>query len=302
MAAINVDDWIPEEYTGAVITRVNQLSAVEALARREPMATDTKHVPRDAGSGVNAVSKSGSYTEDANGGDDVLLTARKIGRVYRIADEDVKDSNLVNVIATKQRAWATSYAKYIDNATLAVTGAESMPTIPFTSLYRSIRSNNSDTGYTADANIVRGAATYANLSATLGLVETGDYWADGDMICIAHPAFRETLRGILDSQNRPIFVEGLAGTPDTIFGHTVRWSLGAKTHPTATDTPTGNPIVVFGNREYMILGIRSGPESAIAGADSGAAFLTDEALVKMRARRGYATGHEKAFAIFEKTS
>lgn len=303
MAAINVDDWIPEEYTGPVVTKINTTSAVEGIIRREPMGTDTKRIPRDAGAGINAISKSGSYTEDANGGDDVVITARKVGRVFRLADEDLNDANLVNIIATKQRAWARTYAVYIDNATLAVTAAESMPTIPFTSLYRSLSTNNSDTGYTANANIIAGAATYDNLSGLLGLVETGDYFSEQDMVVIAHPGLKETLREIKDSSARPIFVESaVAGGPDRIFGYELRWSLGARTSPTATDSPAGNPLVIFGNREYAVLGIRSGPESAVAGADSGPAFLTDEALMKMRARRGWATLHEKAWAILERTS
>jgi hypothetical protein len=46
MARQTFEDWIPEEWGGAVVTKVRAISAVEALARHEPMTTDTKHVPR----------------------------------------------------------------------------------------------------------------------------------------------------------------------------------------------------------------------------------------------------------------
>lgn len=304
MARNTYEDWIPEEWDGPVITRVNATSAVEALARRVPMATDTKHVPRSSGVGVATVAKGSAYSEDESANDDVLLTARKLGKVIRIADEDLNDVNYVSIIQTKQNDWATSYARFIDNATLGVTAAENGTTVPFTSLYRALSQNNSDTSYTANANIIQtgGAITYDDFSNVLALVEGGDYFAEGDMIAIAHPAFRASLRGIKDTAGNPIFVQGLAGTPDTVFGYPVRWSTGAKTSTTATDAPSGNPFLAVGNRNYLLLGIRSGPESRQAGPDTGAAFLTDEALLKMRARRGFAVAHEKAFAILEITA
>lgn len=299
------EDWIPEEWDSQVITRVRQMSALEAYARRHPMASDTRNVPRSAGVGVESISKGGSYGEDTSANDSVTLTARKLGKAIRIAEEDLQDS-AADILATKRMDWATSYAKFLDNACLGVTAAENGTTIPFTSLYKALRTTNSDTSYTADANYVVSASgsavSYTNLSQTLGLVEESDYWDDGMALVIAHPSFKRKLREIKDDQNRPIFVAGQggdSGTPDTLFGHPVRWSLGAKTHATATDAPTGNPLLFVGNRDYLFLGIRSGPESAVAGADTGAAFLTDEALLKMRSRRGFACAHEKAWAVLE---
>lgn len=299
------DTWVPEEYGSDVIQRVNQMSAIEALARREPMGTDTRHVPRSGGASVAAVAKGASYAEDTATNDDVLLSAVKFGTAIRIAAEELVDAP-ENIIAVKQRDWATSYAKYLDNACLATSGASNGGTIPFTSLYKALRTTDSATSYTADANYFSTSAaapTYTELSNVVGAVETGDYWDDGSMRVIAHPAWRNNLRGILDSQNRPIFIQTTDATPDTLFGLPVRWSLGAKTHPggTATSSPTGKPLLFVVNLQLLILGIRSGPESAMAGADTGAAFLTDEALLKMRSRRGWAVGHEGAAAVLEDT-
>ncbi|WP_274029457.1 phage major capsid protein [Streptomyces sp. MMBL 11-1] len=306
MARNTYEDWIPEEYSGPVITRVQQMSAVERLARRVPMATDTKHVPRSAGVDVNFTAKGSAYTEDTSVNDDVLLTALKFTRAIRIADEDLQDTRQVaDIISTKQTDWATSYAKFIDNATLATSAAANGTTVPFASLYYSLTQNNSDTGYTANSNLTQtgsGGTTYANLSATLADYEESDYFDDGNTIVIASPAFKAKFRGVVDVQGRPIFVQGLAGTPDTLFGYQVAWSNGCRLSATAASAPTGKPVLFVGNREYLFLGVRSGPESRTAPADSGVGFLTDEAVLKMRARRGFVVAHEKAWACLEDNS
>lgn len=313
MARATFEAWIPEIWGGAVITKIRAMSAVEQWARPEPMGTDTKHVPRSGGmSFAGAIAKGAAYPEDANTNDEVLLTARKLGTVLRVADEDLKDtSGVANIIQTKQLDWARSYAVGFDNATLGVTAVENGGTIPFTSLYKALTTTNAATSYTANANRVQSATavalTYANFSDTFGLVEESNFWADGDMVVIAHPYYRKGLRGILDTAGSPIFNEssagmaggGQGGPVDTLFGMPISWSLGAKTNATAADAPTGNPLLFVGNRQYLIRGERSGPEYMLAGADTGAAFLTDEALLKVRVRRGFAVAHEKAWAVLE---
>lgn len=302
MARNTFEDWIPEEWDSQVIQRVQQTSVVESEAKPYPMSTDTRHIPRSAGVDVNGVAKGGAYGEDESVNDDVLLTAKKAGRAIRIADEDLQDSN-VAILEQKRVDWATSWAKYLDNACLAVTAAESGVTVPYTSVYKAIRTTNADTGYTADTNYVAtatgGVVTYDKLSAVLGKVEVGDYFDESLILIIAHPSLREKFRGVKDDQGDPIFVKGLAGTPDTLFGHRVRWSLGAKTSATAVHNPTGNPLLVVVNRDFLAIGKRSGPESRVAGPDTGVAFLTDEAILKMRARRAFALTHEKAAAVLE---
>jgi HK97 family phage major capsid protein len=296
-----MEAWIPEEYSSSpVIQSINQISAVEALASRIPMGSDTKHVPRSSGMDVAVVAKGGTYGEDTSLNDEVLLSAVKFGKAVRLAEEDIDDS-VANIIATKMDGWAKSYAKLIDNASLAVSAASNGTTIPFTSLYQLLNTTDATLSYTGGANITTaassGAPTYAEFSTAIGLVEAGDYFDPGAMVAIAHPAFRKSLRGVLDTQNRPIFVEGLAGTPDTVFGVQVRWSLGAKLSATATSAPTGRAIMAFVNPELMLLGIRSGPESVFIDGRDGLSALTDESILKMRARRGWAYGHPNGASI-----
>ena len=301
MARNTMEAWLPEEWeTSKVVQSITQISAVEALAARIPMASDTKHVPRTAGMDVAVVAKGGTYGEDTSLNDEVLLSAVKFGKAVRLAEEDI-DDGVANIIESKMVGWGKSYAKMIDNASLAVSAASNGTTIPFTSLYQLLNTTDATLSYTGGTNITTassaGAPTYAEFSTAVGLVESGDYFDPGSMVAIAHPAFRKSLRGVLDGQSRPIFIEGLAGTPDTVFGIQIRWSLGAKLAATATSAPTGRSIMAFVNPELMLLGIRSGPESVFIDGRDGLSALTDESILKMRARRGFAYGHPNGASI-----
>lgn len=295
MARVNVDNWIPEERGSSVLEVVAQNSAVEALATRENMGTDAKVVPAINGIAVSVIAKGGAYPEDETVDGEVTLKARKFGTAIRIADEDLKDSP-ADIIGQKQRSWATAYAVKLDNAVLGTTGAENGTTVPFTSVYAKVAAD-------APENLIQtaGAVSYDDFSAALSAVEGGQY-SSGELAIIAHPFFKGAFRNLKDDNGSPLFVQGLAGTPDTLFGYRVVWSRGAKTSATASETPNGNPLMVVVNPDHLLLGVRSGPESAFASADSGAAFLTDEALLKMRSRRAFTLGAPEAAAIIEVTS
>lgn len=305
MALNDHDAWVPEEWTGNIIAEMMKNSAVEAVARPEPMSTKTKHVPRSGGMSVDVLDKGESYAEDATEDDEVLLYARKFGKAISLGDEDIKDAEtLIQVVDQKKRDWAIAYSKGLDNACLATSGAMLMSANrPFTSVYQAVRTTDTGLSYTADDNYLAtaGAVTYAKLSQTLGLYEDSDWFEEAATVVLASPAWKRFLRDIVDDQNRPIFVQGQGDNPDQLFGYEVRWTQGARVSTAATKAPTGNPLMIVGNRNLLILGRRSGPESFVAGADSGVGFLTDESKLKCRARRGFAVGHPKAFAVLEKT-
>lgn len=308
----NFDNWIPEEFGSDVIVKVKQVSALEAYAQRVPMATQTRSTPRSGGVGSGIIAKGGTYAEDTNTNDQVILSVQKFGQAVRIAEEDIDDS-LADIINTKMMDWGTAYAKGLDNAGLAVTAAKGTTGCQFDSVYYQLTQSDASTGYTANANLVQsgsGGITYALLNTTLGKVESGDYWDEGNAVIIAHPSYKKKLRGIVDNNGRPIFQEssgsfpggGQGPTPDKVFGYDLHWSLGARTSAAPTATPSGNPLFVVANRQFLLLGIRSGPESVFIDGRNGLAALTDESILKMRSRRGFALGHENAVAIFEDTT
>ena len=321
MARQTLEAWIPEEYGSNVITRIVRTSAVELFGRAEPMRSDTKHVPRNGAVDVDVIPKGGTYTEDQGTMDEVLLTARKLGRVVRLAEEDLADAP-EDVIAQKQEDWGTGYALTFDNATLAVTAAENGTTVPFSSVYAQVRAAGpaDDIAYAANANYMTlsnaaisgsgagaKALPYTAFSNLLGLVESGQFYDENGMVIMAHPFFKKIWRNTMTDQGQPLMVangfalasNGQEIRMDTLFGIPVKWTLGAKTSATKTRNPTGNPIAVIGPRNLLIVGKRSGPESVVIPGRDGASALTDETLLKMRARRGFNIGHPAAFAVLE---
>jgi HK97 family phage major capsid protein len=304
MARNTYESWIPEEYDSEVITRVQAASAVEALATRVPMKSDTKSIPRSGAVDVEIIGKGGTYGEDGADNDAITLIAKKFGKAIRIAEEDINDS-LADIVDTKSADWGTSYGKALDNCTLAVTAAYNGTTVPFTSVYNLLNTTDSTQSYTAGDNITKttsAGVTYDVLNSFITPLEDGDYYEDGQVVIIAHPTFKSVFRGVKDLEGRPIFLQGLAGTPDTLFQIPVRWSNGARTSATGGPAPTGNPLLVAVNKNYLRLGIRSGPESIFIDGSNGLGALTDESILKMRARRGFALGTPHAAAILEKTS
>jgi HK97 family phage major capsid protein len=304
MTRQNVDAWIPEDWDSKVYTKIIATSAIEALATRVPMTTDNKHLPRSAGVGINVTPKGQAYVEDTLTDDEIVLTVRKLTRLVRLAEEDLDDlSGFIDVLNVKKQDWAGTYARFLDNACLGVTAAENGTTIPYTSLYNRLTTTDATTSYTANANRVQSATatalTYDDFNNTLGLLEQGDYYDESNLIVIAHPYYKKAMRGIKDTAGIPIFEIGRAGIPSTLFGLPISWSIGAKTHATASAAPTGNPLLFFGNREHLLLGVRSGPESVVIDGRSGVGALTDETLLKLRARRAFGTVYPQAFAVLE---
>ena len=315
-ATDNFDSWIPVEYSSDVIQKIQQTSAVEEYGQTVLMSTNSRSTPRDAGSDIDHTAKGGSYQEDTNTNDQVTLNAQKLTRAYRIAEEDLNDS-LANIINSKRNAWGTAYAKKLDNCCLGVTASKATTGMAFDSLYYLLTQSDTATGYTANANITQSAASpsYAEYNSSLGVYEAGDYFDEGETLAIAHPDFKQSLRGVLDSQNRPIFQESSGGfpgggqgrTPAMIFGYPVKWSLGARLSAVPTAKPTGHPLMVFCNPLYLLLGKRTTNPTNPAGTPEFQVIppnisLTDEAVLKGRGRRAFAPGVEQAFSVLVDTS
>lgn len=304
MARASLEGWMTEEKSSKVMTTIAQTSAVEALARHEPMKYNIKSFNRSGDVDVEIVAKGSAYGEDNSTNDDIELKAFKFGKAIRVAEEDLDDSP-TNFVDTKKASWASSYAKLFDNACLGTTAAVGAG-VPFTSIYRALATADATTGYVANANIVKtaGALKYDHLVDGAGIVEEGDYYDDSNSFIIAHPAVKRVLRKMKDDQGRLIYQPGSAAdsTPETLWGSPVKWSRGARTSAVATKAPTGNPLIIFGNRDLMIVGDRSGPESVIIDGKDGLSALTDETIVKMRARKAFGIGYPQAFSIIEITA
>ena len=155
MARETFEDWIPIENADKAIQALNRGSATERLARAEPMGSDTKWVPRSGTFAVSSIAKGGSYTETSGTNDYVELLARKVGGAVRIAEEDLVDGP-VDIISTKKVDAARNLGYFFDNATLGTSAAANGTTVPFDSVYKAVRTTDTNISYTADANYIGG--------------------------------------------------------------------------------------------------------------------------------------------------
>jgi len=337
-------NWIPVEYGAQVIQKVTQHSAVETYGQSVMMTSNSRYVARDQGVEAGLVQKGSTYA--VGGGsqgfgtnddveDSVLLTAGKWGTEVDIAEEDIMDS-LADIINSKSNAIGTALAKLYDNVALGVNAAPGASNAQTTSVYYGLTHADAGTGYTANANVIatgantHGVPTYDQLSQTLGFVEQGDYFNEEDMIAVAHPYFRQVLRGIKDTAGRPIFQESSNGfpgggqgrTPDLIFNIPVFWSLGAvvTTAPTskfvtpnyvttgsAAAGTAGNRLLFFCNRLYALAGKRT-TNPTNPGATPEFQIVppmysgTDTTILRGRMRRAFSMGTEFAFSMLEATN
>jgi HK97 family phage major capsid protein len=312
-APITVTSWIPIEYDSNVVQRVLTESVIEGQARQVRMGSKTKSIPRSAGVTVTVGT---TYTDDASANDEITLTARRFIARVQIDEDDLADaSTRMDVIGTKALDWAISYADVFDNACLGVTGTENGTTVPFTSMYKRLRTTDATLGYTADDNYSlwdddlislpttpAGTSLYEKLSFIFKKVETGKYWSQADMIVVAAPGWRDALRLCVDGQGRPIFTSGGGlpgnGTPDTLFQTPIFWSRGCKTTPTLSGSPAGNDLLYFANRRYLARGDRSGPETLTD--DARAQDDSDNYAIKFRARRAFQLTHPNSAAVLER--
>lgn len=298
--------WIPIETNPEVIQKVKQNSALEQFGNHVPMGSNTKYTPRSGGVHLARWGKSQSAPADNSPNDSVLLNADKIGGKVTVAEEDMSDSP-ASIVKTKSLDAANSYAKLFDNIGLGITVAKATSGWGFDSLYYILTQDDTATGYTGNTNLTlagSGGITYDNLSAALGKYEQGDFFDPSQTIVIAHPAFRERLRGIKNTVGDPIFNEssqGVAGGGQSgtlqIFGHDAQWSMGCKTSTTGSDSPTGSPFIVFGNRQFLQIGDRNPLAVNFQDSMTGIGVDTDENVLYFRARKAFAAGAPGAFSM-----
>ena len=312
MARNPMEAWLRDEQGSDVIKRIQYYSVAESALRSVPMTGATKTEPRMADMSVAVVPKGSAYGEDNATNDEVLLTAIKFGSALRIAEEDI-DDEIANVIENKKLSWASSFGVLLDNAIFGTSAVANGTTVPFTSIYKAITTVDAAVGYTANANHMSAVAlvAYDNLSDLASKIEGSGFGAPSNMF-VAHPVFKGAIRKIKDSTGNPIFTPSpRQGDPDTLFGYPVQWSQGAVVSATATATATatlvgagvkgtaGNPLILFGNPDFALVGKRSGVESVVIDGRDGLSALTDETILKVRARRAFVVGNVKAWAALE---
>lgn len=301
MASRNISTWIPIPLAGEVEGTVIQESVIARVGRRRPMTADSQEFPRLLGSSVNGGT---DLTENTYDGSKVTLYSYQFNGKDSLDEDDVEDS-AANAFVAYSFEWLNQAMVAFDNSGIGVTGARSSTASdkrPYTSIYRAVTTNDTEASYTANDNLVQGAATYAKLSETFSKLEAGRFWRDSDIVVIAHPTLRYSLRSLVDEQSRPIFIEanGTNVAQDSLFGKPIEWALGAKTSSSFDMSETGNPLLVAVNRQYLVYGPRIEPQSRIIPASMNPSALTH--IMQHRMRRGAALTVPQAAAVFEKNA
>jgi HK97 family phage major capsid protein len=286
--------WIPEEYSSTVITTARGNSFVESSARKENMNSEVKAVPRFLGDEPVVVAEGADYPDAAPVLDEVILQARKWGKILHVSEEDLNDS-FVDVVTQYKSDWAALWARKFDNACLGVTAAaDGTDAKPYTSVYREVSQYNSASNRIQTA----GELTFEDLNNALALVETSGYYDSSKAFMAVSPKLLGDLRNLKDAAGARMSIDPLSGQVTSLLGVPVFVTQGANAVAAATSAPAGNPLIIVGNRDLLINGVRSGIESLVS---KDAEFRSDGVLIKVRARRGFAVGRPQAFAVIEKT-
>jgi len=189
--------YILEEQGSAVIQDLVANSGVEAFARREAMASRTKSVPRFVADAPEVVAEGAAIPEAAATLDEIVLTARKFAKIFHVSEEDLND-NLVDVLTTYRREWASRWARKFDNACLGVSVAQDgTDTAPYTSLYRLIGMPAQPTNLITTG----GALSYEDLNNALGIVEDSSKFDAANTVWMAHPKMLKEIRGMIKGNN-----------------------------------------------------------------------------------------------------
>jgi HK97 family phage major capsid protein len=307
--------WLPEQRDSNVVKAFRRTSVVEAEFRTINMTANTVEIPRIEDMDVEFIAKGAAYPEDQSSADVISVTARKIGGVLRIAEEDVEDDQLADYVDEKKLSAGSSFAKKVDNAALGTSAAASGVTVPFTSVYRALTTADATTDYVANANHISleagDSATIDDvLSNALGLLEDGDYFDEDDLVWIANPRFRRLVRDKKDSTGRRIFLNDIVNgrAVPRLYDIPVRFTRGATVTTTPATKPTsgtgakgtaGNALAFLIQKNAAVFGRRKAFESVYIPGRNGTAALTDEDLLKVRARIASGVTIPGAHAVIE---
>jgi hypothetical protein len=329
VAAIDLSNWMPEDYASDLVQLYQNNSAIEAVARSggrvEPMKTDTKKIPRDADADVVVTPTGLPYTEDTKTGDNIQLDASKLTHLSKYNEEDLEDAKAwVNATESKKRNATSNLALLLDNAAIGVTGdrVDESALFPYTSIYNDVKTNAASNLLKLVFNATLATMqtnTKTALDSALSIVEDGA-WSSEDLVWVMSPAFKQYLRQMDATGAKGInyFVPQLGGTPAngisngaTLAGYPIYWSRSARVSAVATHKPTsavgvqgalGNALAVLAPRKQLVLGDRAPLESMYLDPKTGIGALSDAAYLKMRRRVAYKTAVAAAVAVIEVTS
>lgn len=308
--------WLVEQRDSNVVKAFRKTSVVESEFRPITMTSNTVEIPRISDMTVAFIAKGAAYPEDQSSADVMSISAKKVGGVLRIAEEDVDDDKLADYVDEKKTSAGSTYAKLIDNAALATNAAVNGVVVPYTSVYRALTTIDATTGYAANANHLAVELSDFGLDdveALLGLVENGDYYNEDDLVWIAHGSFKGKFRGtsFKDTTGRSLLYNDVTTGGkrfQRLLDIPIRFTPGARVTSTPSATPAagsgvkgtnGNPLLFLVQKDAAVFGRRKAFESVYVSGRDGTSMLTDEDLLKVRARIAAGVTIPGAHAVLE---
>lgn len=299
--ARDITDWLPIEYDPSLTSEQVQPSAINQVAVAKTMGSATMEMPRLLGAEIGGGS---TLLEDTTDGSKVTMYSYQYNNKVTLDEADTEDS-YVDAINGYNAQFLNKLSVIHDNACLGVSGTRSATATdyrPYTSLLKVLRTNDTDAGYVADANVISGALTYDNLSNVLGKVEDSDFGDPSQLVIVAHRGLRNNLRKVKDDEGRPIFQSADAQVhDDSVFGLRIVWTAGAVESVNFRSISSSNPKLLFvANRNTLINGKRVEPQARFIPAGINTTAL--EHTLQHRARKGFAVTVPQAAAVLRVTS
>lgn len=296
MANRSISNWLPVITDPTVVgTQVQPSAVMRAVGTPISMAgTDVIQVPTLLGADVN---QGETLTEDTNDGAKATMYATTFNGKQSLSEREVEVARNAgtDALAAYDYAWLNRFHASFDNASLGVSAVRSTTDSdkrPYNSVYYEVKTN-------ANANYEAGALTYDNANEVLGRLENGLYFADETTVLFAHPGLRQGLRGIKDSQGRPIFLDGATVLEDTLFGKRIFWTQGAKVTPNhgAVISGTGNKLLIAANASYLAWGEGAAPAHRLIPASMNPDALAH--VLQHRAVEGFVLTVPGAASVLE---
>lgn len=209
------------------------------------------------------------------------LTPNKGGAIVVISNEMLRDAN-VNVGAYVIKKIAQAKGSGEDTQCFAGTGS------PFTGVFATANTFGGEFNCTS-TNVI----TFANLLSVVygvdqALLVGASWFLSRSVIAV--------VQGLLDSQNRPIFMPAANGQPATLLGYPV---VVVEAAPTSANADN-KPLLLLGNLENSIIGDVEGMNLTLlteATIDATSLGQYDLSAIRVTASMGFSAGMTAAYSV-----
>ena len=244
--------------------------------------TDTLNIPSKlTGVSVNWVNEASSITSSHPTFSYIQLVAKKLAGLTSMSNELLMDAN-VDIVNYVVSLFAEAIGAEEDAQFFAGTGS------PMSGVFLGTNTFGKEQ-FVADSD----GFTYDNLKESIYGIDQnyikGAKW-------YAHRTIVSKLRGILDQNDLPIFVDANAGGLPTLMGYPVKMIENC---PTSAEDTAGTPLLVLGNLKNSFIGSKMDVRIAFsdsATVDADSMFQYDLSAIRLITRVAFNKGLTGAYS------